>query len=288
METEHGARRYLAIFDEIVGVLELEGPWLSKQALLNRCALAKHEDHLGKALADLVRTGDVQRHFGDVGLLYGAKGAALPTTTEQPGASKLHSIRQINAANGEAAKVRREAEAEGGESRPRIRNSTPQAARQAVPIGNADVRPKVVEMFREQPLRACRDFQLVLGRSQPAVSALLRSMCEEGLIEKVGTGSAIRFRWIEKPKVPVEQAPPTTLVESALLATAAAEQIESLAANLQPTSADSGVVECSADAMFGFWSNGDFEIRVQGQVMVLKGDVSRQLISFASRLEAAP
>lgn len=63
---------------------------------------------------------------------------------------------------------------------------------------------------------------------------------------------------------------------------------ESGAANLHSTNADSAVVECNADAMFGFWSNGDFEIRVGSQVMVLKGDASRQLIRFANRLEVAP
>lgn len=372
MGTDLNTRYHASLEDEVMAILRTEGGWLGSHALLQRCELARNGDQLGDVLSKLVKRGELQRHCGDVGLLYAVMGLTPPTNTPQPGPSRLLSISQLSASNGEAAKIKREADARAA---PTPRTSP----RDQVLIEMSHCRARMLAMFRDQPLRACKDFQIEFKRSQPIVSGWLRAMVDDGLIEKVGASTASRFRLIEAPAAAPQPAadaapaqpdtieapsvresaqtslPPTPAASdaapscthehwlelrqklvalfhaqpvrrSAELAEALGKHVNSVSMylckledegvvqrhsagkgtyftwigrtpevkaaasvaalpNPHSTNAVSAVVECNAEAMFGFWSNGDFEIRAQGQTIVLKGDVSRQLISFANRLE---
>lgn len=157
---------------EVCAVLAIDGGWLTRNALLNRCRYARDAETLENALDALARCKLIQRESGDLGLEYAAPGIPRPMREVREARGPQHVPDQAAPSAPIAA----------------IRHQQVHAKLQAV-------RAELVRLFEERSTRTRGELQAILGKSQPIVSGYLRAMRDEGLVEQRGSGGRTYFAW---------------------------------------------------------------------------------------------
>lgn len=256
---------------QIRATLALDGGWLTRNALLNRCTHARDGDEMQDELAGLLAAGRIQRRSGPVGTEYATLGTQPPMETvgeARAPASVAETLVSVP---------------------PRPEKDFAALRHQNIAERHLAVRAQLIEAFRAKPVRTCTQLQAMLGRSQPVVSGYLRALCADGVIRRVGKARETAFHWVGEQEA--ERASVATGAPVSPPPEPAPPQAARVVEDLQPSTQDEHepdaepafheVMLASGDDLeLGYFSDGRLEVRMSEHTMVFPPQAAKRLAAF--------